>query len=356
MTNTLVTSKALSGDRAKMRDRRTLLLLARGWLKQGNPVVALELLKSAIDSAEAELDQDLRAQILKETGRAMMMQSDWEVSESYYLEAQWLFLNIHNYMGAAECARNRANMHFQQGNYGDAEQLCEKALEFTSTLNDHELRATILNTLAAIKSATGDLREAIKAFKLCLADFRASNNVMRQGYVLLNIGLTQNDLGEHDASIESLNESLAIALSEQDLNLVEICYQNIAKCYMEQKEIGMAKSVIDTARRILPGLNSAALETELNLVDCKIMRMMGDTESAVKLLRKTYKMTVSNKLAALRADVLFEQGVVSRKLGKIDVAVAKFDAAAHQYKEVGIDKGFKEAIQVLEQLGRSTRS
>jgi hypothetical protein len=64
-----------------VRDGYALLELARGWLKQGNPVVAAELLKSAKDSPEADVDEVLRARVLRESGRASMMQSDWERAE-----------------------------------------------------------------------------------------------------------------------------------------------------------------------------------------------------------------------------------------------------------------------------------
>lgn len=335
-----------------LMDGMALLNLARGWLKQGNTVVAQELLKSALASPEAERDQELRARILKETGRAMMMQSDWESSEVYYLEAQRLYLDLESLKGASECARNRANMYFQRGRYQESAELCEQALKWASAIGDHELRATILNTLAAIKSATGELKEAIKTFKLCLADFRSAGNNIRQGYVLLNIGLTQTELGEYSEAVRSLNQALAIALDEKDQSLVEICYQNIAKCYLAQKETILAKSVIDTARRILPGLNSKALECELNLIDSRIMRTMGNLEGAECLLGLTYSMAVKNNMTALQADILHEQGLLFKDLGRFDEAISKLDAAANQYKQIGIEKGFKEAIQTLEYLKR----
>jgi tetratricopeptide (TPR) repeat protein len=352
----LITKRTDERFSTEIQDGRALLDLARGWLAQGNPVVAIELLKSATCSNEAEHDQELKAMISKETGRAMMMQSDWENAEPFYLGAQQLFLENDNYRGAAECARNRANMYFQRGMYAESEHLCEQALDWTSALNDHQLRATILNTLGAIKSATGDLRESIKTFKLCLADFQAANNSIRQGYVLLNIGLTQTELGECTEAVQSLKESLTIAFQEKDLHLVEVCYQNIARCHLAQKETILARSVLDTARKILPGLNSKALEVELDLIDCKIRRAMGDIDGAEHLLKQTYQATTEHGLGALQADVLFEQGLLLKEKGESQPAVCKLDAAAHQYRQLGMEKGFREAIGVLDSLKRKSHA
>jgi len=330
-----------------IRDGYALLELARGWLKQGNSLVAGELLGSAIVSAEAEADSELRAQVLKETGRAQMMQSEWRGAESNYLEAQRVFVGISNLKGASECARNRANMQFQQGNYQLAEELCEKALDWASEINDHELRATILNTLGAIKTTYGDFQEAIKTFKLCLSDFRSSGNLIRQGYVLLNIGLSLTELEQYDEAVSSLNESLSIALEEKDLSLVEICYQNISKCYLEMNETQLAKSVIDTARKILPGLNSAALESELNLIDCRILREMGDLFGAEQLLDRTYAMASEHSLTAVCADVLLEQGKNAKAKGDSRIAVTKFKAAADQYRHLGVRTGYECALDEI---------
>jgi tetratricopeptide (TPR) repeat protein len=335
---------------AEIRDGHALLHLARGWLKQGNPVVAIELLNSALGSREAEEDPELQAQILKETGRAWMMQSHWDTALSYYVSAQRVFLDHKHYRGAAECARNRANVCFQRGEYSQCEELCEAALKWCEMLKDHELRATILNTLAAVKSATGDLTGSISTFRLCLADFQVANNKTRQGYVLLNIGLSQTELGKYSEAVQSLNESLAIALDERDLHLVEICYQNIAKCHLAQESTIMARAVIDSARRMLPALNSTSLEAELNFLDGKVRRAMGDLEGARHFLMKTYQSAANLELAPLQADVLLELGLLYQDIGWHDRAVSSLEAAERQYRQLNIEKGICGAAEALRNL------
>lgn len=348
-----VTERPTAERTIEVRDSQTLLELARGWLKQGNPIVALDLLQSALQTPQADTGVAVRAQILKETGRAHMMQSDWSAAESNYLEAQRLFMSVEDFQGAAESTRNRANMFFQRGEYAIAESLCSQALDMASLAENNGLRATILNTQAAVQSATGRHREALKSFRLCLADFQSSNNVIRQGYVLLNIGLCQVELGEFAEATQSLTECLSIALTEKDLHLVEVTYQNIAKCYLAQKEHQLAQSVLETARKILPGLNSAALDAELSLLEARILRAMGDFTRADSALDAAYRKAVDNRLSALQADILAEQGLLSKDLGQVDLAVAKLNAAARQYRQIGLDKGFQQTIQVMEQLQRS---
>lgn len=354
-------------NRAEVIDRGTqsepqitngydLLDLARGWLKQGNPVVAIELLKSAADSTEAQRDPALFAQILKETGRTAMLQADWKTAETCYLRAQMEFLRLEDFRGAAESARNRANMAFQQGSYQSAEQLCEQALEWASELGDHELRATILNTLGAVKSARGEQREAVGTFEQCLTEFQRSGNRIRQGYVLLNIGLSRTELGECAAATTSLQEALRIAFCERDLNLVEICYQNIARCHLAQNDARAARAVSETARSILPGLNSRALEVELNVLDARILTLLGDIDAAEEVLENSLHLTIDHNLAQLHADILFEQGKLCRIKGESSLALYKLDSAAYQYRKIGAEQGFRRAVQELENLKKAQRT
>ena len=337
---------------AEIRDGHALLDLARSWLKQGNAVVAIELLNSALASPEAIEQPELQAQVFKEIGRAWMMQSDWDNALSHYVSAQHVFLELDNLRGAAECARNRANVCFQRGLYQEAEDLCNDALTWCGKIGDHELRATVLNTLGAIKSETGDQEEAIKTFGLCLADFRATGNVIRQGYVLLNIGLCQTELHNYDAAIQSLHESLVIAFEEHDLHLVEICYQNIAKCHLAQRSTILARAITASARKMLPALNSKALEAELNLIDCEILRTTCEFEKAESLLYETHRMTVEHGLTALEADVLLEQGLLFRSTGWHDRAESCLAAAVRQYRQLGIEKGVHKAVAALNHLTR----
>jgi tetratricopeptide (TPR) repeat protein len=346
----LTAQRTIGCPEPQITNGRELLELARGWLKQGNPIVAAELLKSASVSSEADQDRNLHAQILKETGRARMMQSDWGNAESLYTAAQRAFLDLEHYRGAAECARNRANMAFQQGNYAHTEQLCDQALGWASLVGEHELRATILNTLGAVRATTGDKAGALKQFELCLADFRAAGNQIRQGYTLLNIGLTATDIKDYGRAVESLNEALRIAFAERDLQLVEICFQNIARCHLAQNDFVLAKSVCETARKILPALHAAALEVELDVLEARILRQMGDLTSAERILESSLRRAIEQNLSQLHADILLEQGLLSKQRGDRQLAIYKLDSAAAMFRKIGADQAFRETVQELDNL------
>ncbi len=60
----LVINRTTDETGSQIQNGFALLELARGWLQQANSVVAEELLKSAINSGEAEKDPELRARIL----------------------------------------------------------------------------------------------------------------------------------------------------------------------------------------------------------------------------------------------------------------------------------------------------
>jgi len=348
----LVNDRKDRGLETEITDGMRLLELGREWLKRGNPVVAIELLNSASESSEATRNKHLRARILKEMGRALMMQSQWNDASLHYDHAQSIFIDIDDYRGAAECIRNRANMAFQQGDYAISEQFCEQAIDLASEVGDHELRATILNTMGAIKSTLGNQQEAVKVLNLCLADFKAAGNSIRQGYVLLNIGLSRMELGEFEAASSCFNGALNIAFSEQDQNLVATCYQNKAKCYFNQKEYHLAKSVSEIARKTLPGLNSPTLILELNLIDARILIETGDINSAETLIEASFEQAVENNLSQMQADLLFEHGQLYKIKGKMELAIYKLDSALNIYRQIGMESSVQKTERELDSISK----
>ena len=56
------------------------------------------------------------------------------------------------------------------------------------------------------------------------------------------------------------------------------------------------------------------------------------------------------------ADVLFEQGQVAKEMGNFDMARAKIDSAIVQFKKLGMEKSFKQAIKLLNQLEKDANA
>lgn len=338
----------------QISDGYSLLDLARGWLGQGNTIVSLELLRSGLESREVGNDNLLRASTLKEIGRAHMMDSNWADADLHLNEAQYLFRLENDLKGTAECARNRANMWFQRGDFAKSEALCEEALDPATQLGDPALRATILNTLGAIYSATGDYAEAIKTLKLCLADFEASGNKARQGYVLLNIGLTQVETGEYLHALESLNKALALAMQVKDLTLVEITYQNIAKCYLEQRQPKLAQSAAEFARKILPGLSSKALEAELVLIEGRVLRACGRFDVCRTTLGEAHRLASASGMDALEAEAQLEQGRLEVDCGNLALATTTLEVAMKSFTRLKQEKGIQEVVRLLDIIKNKT--
>src|SRR3972149_7245129 len=95
-------------------DGQHLLELARDWMKQGNTAVAFQLLNQALKLKETEENKVLKGELSKEVGRVFMQSGQWDRAGEAYNQAQSIFLESGYLRGAAESARNLANMKFQQ--------------------------------------------------------------------------------------------------------------------------------------------------------------------------------------------------------------------------------------------------
>ena len=216
-------------------DARHLLELAREWMKQGNTAVAFQLLNQALRLKETEENKVLKGELSKEVGRVFMQSGQWDRAEEAYNQAQSIFLESGHLRGAAESARNLANMKFQQGQFDISNSLCETAIDWATKTGDFQLRATILNTQGAIKSIEGKQKESIQVFRLCLSDFRRSGNKLRQAYVLHNIGLAQTEVGQYAEAKASFEEALSQLQGIADLSFKKSLVYEALKFYYTGK-------------------------------------------------------------------------------------------------------------------------
>jgi len=352
MWKDIMKTTELKGIEKVISDGNHLLELAREWLKQGNTAVAFQLLNQALKSKETECNKTLKGELSKEVGRVYTQTGQWDRAEDAYTQAKSIFLETGNYRGAAESVRNLANMKFQLGEFSLSETLCETAIGWATKSGDFQLRATILNTQGAIKSIEGKQKESIHVFRLCLSDFRRSGNKMRQAYVLHNIGLVQMEMSQYQDARTSFEEALALALESRDLNLVELCYQNMAKMHLQVGDLIAARSLIKSARELLDTLKSPAAEVDLDITDADCRRRFGDLKNSENILERALNMAREHSLSQHEAEILYLGGLVAADGGETHIARSRLEAAMALFKKTG-GGGIKKAVEKLRALDES---
>lgn len=317
------------------RDALNLIGLARDWMKQGNTAVAIRLLNEALNLSSAEPGSTIKGEISKEFGRVYMQTGQWDRAETACQEAANVFLENNNYKNAAESVRNLANIKFQLGQFADSYSLCERAIDCASKSEDFQLRATILNTQGAIRSMEGNHEESIRIFKLCLSDFRRSGNTLHQAYVVHNIGLAQLEIGQLQESKKNLEEALVLALEQKDTNLVEMCYQNIARLHLKSGDVVAARSLIRVAKDLARFLKSPNLDVDLALIEARSFRLSADLEQSEKVLRKALEKARKHNLIQHEAELLLEAGDLASERGDLDLARSRLEAAIALFRKTG---------------------
>jgi tetratricopeptide (TPR) repeat protein len=294
----------------------------------------------------------INGEINKEFGRVYMQTGQWERAEEACSRALSAFLKEGHYRGAAESVRNLANLRFQLGQFDESSLLCDKAVKWATQAGDFQLRATILNTQGAIKSIKGEHTESIKIFGLCLSDFRRSGNKSRQAHILHNIGLANLEIDRYDEAKKALEESLSLALETKDTNLVELCYQNLARLYLKQSDIVAARSLIKTARDLMSMVKSPYIAADLAIIEAMAKRLSGDLKKADKILVDALDKARNNNLLQQEAEILLEAGQIAAERGRINIARSRLEASITLLKKTG-GAQLKEAVEKLKNLDTS---
>jgi tetratricopeptide (TPR) repeat protein len=345
-------SREHTRDDSMAREIRGLLDLARDWFRQGNTTVAMDLLRDAQESNPK--DHTLQADILKEMGRIHTQNGHWDRAEDACRRAAAIFLEKRSYRGAAESIRNLANMKFQLGQFDESYELCDEAIGWATRSGNFQLRATILNTQAAIKSMEGEPAEAVKIFQLCLSDFRRAGNGLRQAYILHNIGLASIEIGDYDKARTVLEEATHLALENKDTNLVQLCYQNSAKLHLKLGDIIAARSLIKTARTLLETLNSPHTGADLDIIEADSYKMSGDPVKASEILTAALHLARESNLLQHEAEILYELGQLAIEQGQIEQARYRLEAAVTLLRKTGAAP-LKMAIEKLKNLEETAK-
>ncbi|WP_395061117.1 tetratricopeptide repeat protein [Flavobacterium sp.] len=215
---------------------------------------ALYILKSRInDVSEKEILRSLdKIVILLEKSKNSIenRQLNYEVISKYYSLNDWIKykkaakLLLNNSLSANDSI-NIAKSYRSYGNYYFQEKILDSAFSFYSKsekiykkLNDNDGYSTILLKKGIIQYYINDYLAADLTLSKALSISKKSNDNLKKNAILNQLGLTCNQLGQHQKAINYLEESLRI-IKEHNLadieHLKSICYSNIGLVYQDLK-------------------------------------------------------------------------------------------------------------------------
>lgn len=152
--------------------------------RQGRPAQALEVLAGVLRIARAVDDEELRALVLREQGRAHHRAGRPEQGEALLAEARALFHGLHEPHEVCETDIAAAEGQVLAGHYDEALRATDRALEAVTRLGAATLLPSVHRVRASAQVQQGDLAGAWASLREGLAASSAPDLAHERGFLL----------------------------------------------------------------------------------------------------------------------------------------------------------------------------
>jgi eukaryotic-like serine/threonine-protein kinase len=193
--------------------------------------------------------------------------------------------------GRAMMLVNLSAIRFQQGDIAQSETMFEQALKIFRQIGNTQGEATVLSNLGAAKVAQGDLAGARKLIEQSIPANRAVGDDEGVAFALNNLGDVQRLMGQLDSAESNYNQAKEIASKADNKNVLAYIYSGLGDVLTDRGNLAAARKSYELALSLRTALNERLLlaETQVSLAQLSIEEgHPADAEAAMKICRKQF--------------------------------------------------------------------
>ena len=239
------------------------LLLARLYALQGPLSAWRRVLDLAVQAAAGDGEPEALGRLLSQRAQLQGLLGEVEAARATLdqLEEALDQATEAQPVLRARALRNRATLERMQAAPQRAEPLYRSALErLEEAPPEPHLVAEIQAELAGVLLEQRRLDEARRAFGAALAQARALKNARLEGFLLTNLGVLCQELGDMDAAAEAMREALALHRRLGYRRFEGITLGDMASIAWEQGRPVQARRRFEEARAALQSVGDRPLE------------------------------------------------------------------------------------------------
>ncbi len=229
---------------------------------------------------------DFIAQSHYHYAKVLLSIDEYDNALFHFLKAYKIFESRGDTLGLAQCLNNLGTIYFYYNDTESAKKSYFSAYYHIKLINENKYEPEILYNLALVLSKENQLDSAFAYFKVAELFFSQSNNQKGIIKVQIGIGETNLNIGNYSMALNQFEKALK---KDSLLSISEIGYLHtqIAKIYIQQKKIEIAKSNIDKCLKLAQKHNLYRIEEQSYYLLAQIDSILLNNKRAYSNLMKS---------------------------------------------------------------------
>ncbi|MEM7538618.1 MAG: tetratricopeptide repeat protein [Chloroflexota bacterium] len=266
-------------------------------------------------------------------------QGDWAQATFYAEQAHVAQESNGDRLGLAATYSTLGFLAWRRAVYDDALQWFQKSLAIPEVVNDPELHALTHSRLGNVYSSLNKLSKALHHYT------KSSQIAKREGddgtlnIVLGNLGTLYGEMGELNQSVKIFHQARTIAERCGDLHGVALVHMNLAETLRDLGRMAESLDECNTAVHLLQQLD-IPFDLGLALTNrSELFRLIGDYDAAQRSVNEARDMLTEMIATGMEYDrhvqgaILYEQGELWAVAGRISEALAQLQEAFDMSQE-----------------------
>ena len=216
-----------------LRDLHLLMTLGRTYDRLSHLEKAFETYASALKLAERHQDENSRAELRSLMGRVLTRWQRWEEAVDYLDRSSAVYDRLGDVLGQALTIIRRGTVFVEQGNYQDAREVYEQALELGERVHDKKTIARVNNNLAILATIQGNPVEAIAQYEACLVMYVELGDERGIAGAYYNLGMAYGDQENWTSAMDMYEKGFEIAQKKGHLDIMAHVHLSMAEVMLE---------------------------------------------------------------------------------------------------------------------------
>lgn len=314
------------------------LLSIRGVIAymKGSPQEGLKLLNKAEQSFRQANNSFGLILTLSRRATANRFLGDYAASLSDAEEViQLTETNDEYQMFYAEALRVKGLAFFRLGQSRQAIEFLEHSLNLYIGLNDKYSMPILLMETGMVYNAVGNYSEAGNAYEKALQIWRKDGNLSWQANLLNNLGVLRHFQGEYEKAATAFEEGLVCAQRSGYTRMEASIVIGLGDLYTELEDFNVAQLNYQNAHEIVRGMNDRFLIFYLILAKVNLLLLQKKAKEARQLI-------IDQSVTIQSGASLYEKGMLNLSYGRLSLleenpnkAILELEEAEHCFSEDG---------------------